>query len=113
MAGSTTAASCRPRSPTCSRGTGIKEAALAAQLERKFSKRQILEAYLNRVYFGAGYYGVETASWGYFRKHASEVSLAQAASLAAIIREPETANPRQDPERARSLRDSVLTRMAD
>ncbi len=91
----------------------IKEAALAAQLERKFSKRQILEAYLNRVYFGAGYYGVETASWGYFRKHASEVSLAQAASLAAIIREPETANPRQDPVRARSLRDSVLTRMAD
>jgi len=91
----------------------IKEAALAAQLERKFSKRQILEAYLNRVYFGAGYYGVETASWGYFRKHASEVSLAQAATLAAVIREPETANPRQNPERARSLRDSVLTRMAD
>jgi len=91
----------------------IKEAALAAQLERKFSKRQILEAYLNRVYFGAGYYGVETASWGYFRKHAGEVSLAQAATLAAVIREPETANPRQNPERARSLRDSVLTRMAD
>jgi penicillin-binding protein 1A len=91
----------------------IKEAALAAQLERKFSKRQILEAYLNRVYFGAGYYGVETASKGYFHKRASEVSLAQAATLAAIIREPETANPRQNPERAKSLRDSVLTRMAD
>jgi penicillin-binding protein 1A len=91
----------------------IKEAALAAQLERKFSKRQILEAYLNRVYFGAGYYGVETASWGYFRRHANELSLAQAATLAAIIREPETANPRQDPKRAKALRDSVLTRMAD
>jgi penicillin-binding protein 1A len=91
----------------------VKEAALAAQLETRFNKRQILEAYLNRVYFGAGYYGVETASWGYFRKHASEVSLAQAATLAAIIREPETANPRQDPERAKELRDSVLARMAD
>jgi penicillin-binding protein 1A len=91
----------------------IKEAALAAQLEQKFSKRQILEAYLNRVYFGAGYYGVETAGKGYFHKRASDVSLAQAATLAAIIREPETANPRQDPERARSLRDSVLTRMVD
>jgi penicillin-binding protein 1A len=91
----------------------IKEAALAAQLEQKFSKRQILEAYLNRVYFGAGYYGVETASKGYFKKRASDVSLAQAATLAAVIREPETANPRQNPERARALRDSVLTRMAD
>jgi len=91
----------------------VKEAALAAQLETRLSKQQILEAYLNRVYFGAGYYGVETASWGYFRRHAREVSLAQAATLAAIIREPETANPRQDPERAKSLRDSVLARMAD
>jgi penicillin-binding protein 1A len=91
----------------------VKEAALAAQLENKLSKREILAAYLNRVYFGAGYYGVETASWGYFHKHASEVSLPQAATLAAIIREPETANPRQHPQRARALRDSVLTRMAD
>jgi penicillin-binding protein 1A len=91
----------------------VKEAALAAQLENRLSKREILEAYLNRVYFGAGYYGVETASSGYFRKHASDVSLTQAATLAAIIREPETANPRQNPERARALRDSVLTRMAD
>jgi penicillin-binding protein 1A len=91
----------------------IKEAALAAQLERKFSKRQILEAYLNRVYFGAGYYGVETASKGYFHRRAGEVSLAQAATLAAVIREPETANPRRNPERARSLRDSVLTRMVE
>jgi penicillin-binding protein 1A len=91
----------------------VKEAALAAQLENRLSKREILAAYLNRVYFGAGYYGVETASWGYFRRHAREVSLTQAATLAAIIREPETANPRQHPERARALRDSVLTRMAD
>jgi penicillin-binding protein 1A len=91
----------------------VKEAALAAQLEQRYSKQQILEAYLNRVYFGAGYYGVETASRGYFHQHANRLSLAQAASLAAIIREPETANPREDPRRARALRDSVLTRMVE
>ncbi|HEX8135454.1 MAG TPA: PBP1A family penicillin-binding protein [Actinomycetes bacterium] len=91
----------------------VKEAALAAQLEQRYSKQQILEAYLNRVYFGAGYYGVETASWGYFRKHANQLNLAQAATLAAIIREPETANPREDSGRARALRDSVLTRMVE
>jgi len=90
----------------------IKEAALAAQLEGKLSKDEILHRYLNRVYFGAGYYGVEAASKGYFGKHASEVSLAQAAMLAGVIREPVSAEPRQHPERARSLRDSVLDRMA-
>jgi penicillin-binding protein 1A len=91
----------------------VKEAALAAQLEQRYSKQQILEAYLNRVYFGAGYYGVETASRGYFHRHANQLSLAQAATLAAIVREPETANPREDAGRARMLRDSVLTRMVE
>jgi penicillin-binding protein 1A len=89
----------------------IKEAALAAQLEGKLSKQEILHRYLNRVYFGAGYYGVEAASKGYFHKRASEVSLAQAATLAGVIREPVSADPRQHPERARLLRDSVLQRM--
>src|SRR5829696_1951537 len=90
----------------------IKEAALAAQLEGKLTKQEILHRYLNRVYFGAGYYGVEAASKGYFRKHASEVSLAQAATLAGVIREPVSSEPRQHPERARQLRDSVLDRMS-
>jgi penicillin-binding protein 1A len=89
----------------------IKEAALAAQLEGKLSKDEILHRYLNRVYFGAGYYGVEAASKGYFRKRASEVSLAQAAMLAGVIREPVSSEPRQHPERAKLLRDSVLERM--
>jgi penicillin-binding protein 1A len=89
----------------------IKEAALAAQLEGKLSKDEILHRYLNRVYFGAGYYGVEAASKGYFRKRASEVSLAQAAMLAGVIREPVGSDPRQHPERAKVLRDSVLERM--
>jgi penicillin-binding protein 1A len=89
----------------------VKEAALAAQLEGKLSKDEILHRYLNRVYFGAGYYGVEAASKGYFRKRASEVSLAQAAMLAGVIREPVSSEPRQHPERAKLLRDSVLERM--
>ncbi len=89
----------------------IKEAALAAQLETKLSKDEILHRYLNRVYFGAGYYGVEAASKGYFRRNASEVSLAQAAMLAGVIREPVSSEPRQHPERAKLLRDSVLERM--
>jgi penicillin-binding protein 1A len=89
----------------------VKEAALAAQLEGKLSKDEILHRYLNRVYFGAGYYGVEAASRGYFRRGASQVSLAQAAMLAGVIREPVSADPRQHPERAKLLRDSVLERM--
>jgi penicillin-binding protein 1A len=89
----------------------IKEAALAAQLEGKLSKQEILHRYLNRVYFGAGYYGVEAASRGYFGKRASEVSLSQAAMLAGVIREPVSSDPRQHRERAKLLRDSVLERM--
>jgi penicillin-binding protein 1A len=89
----------------------IKEAALAAQLEGKLSKQEILHRYLNRVYFGAGYYGVEAASRGYFGKRAGDVSLGQAAMLAGVIREPVTGDPRKHPERARALRDSVLQRM--
>jgi penicillin-binding protein 1A len=89
----------------------IKEAALAAQLEGKLSKQEILHRYLNRVYFGAGYYGVEAASRGYFGKRASEISLSQAAMLAGVIREPVSSDPRQHRERAKLLRDSVLERM--
>ncbi|HEX5882186.1 MAG TPA: PBP1A family penicillin-binding protein, partial [Actinomycetota bacterium] len=89
----------------------IKEAALAAQLEGKLSKQEILHRYLNRVYFGAGYYGVEAASRGYFGRSAARVSLAQAAMLAGVIREPVSSDPRQHPERAKLLRDSVLERM--
>jgi penicillin-binding protein 1A len=90
----------------------VKEASLAAQLEERMSKDQILEAYLNRVYFGAGYYGVEAASRGYFGKHVSDLSLAQAATLAGIIREPERANPRTSAGQALERRNTVLQQMA-
>ncbi len=89
----------------------VKEASLAAQLEERMSKDEILEAYLNRVYFGAGYYGVEAASRGYFGKHAAALSLAQAATLAGVIREPEGANPRTSPGRAVQRRNTVLQQM--
>jgi penicillin-binding protein 1A len=89
----------------------VREAALAAELERRIGKSQILEQYLNRVYFGGGYYGVQAASIGYFTRTVRSLSLAQAATLAGVIRSPETANPRQNPDETRRLRDSVLTRM--
>jgi 1A family penicillin-binding protein len=89
----------------------VKEASLAAQLEERMTKDQILEAYLNRVYFGAGYYGVEAASRGYFGTHVANLTLAQAATLAGIIREPERANPRTSPDQARQRRDTVLQQM--
>jgi len=89
----------------------VKEASLAAQLEERMSKDQILEAYLNRVYFGAGYYGVEAASRGYFGRHVRDLSLAQAATLAGVIREPELSNPRSAPRRALQRRNTVLQQM--
>jgi penicillin-binding protein 1A len=90
----------------------VKEASLAAQLEERLSKDQILEAYLNRVYFGSGYYGVEAASRGYFGKHVGQLTLSQAATLAGVIREPEISNPREEPQRALERRNTVLRQMA-
>jgi penicillin-binding protein 1A len=94
----------------------VKEAALAAQVEKRMSKEEILAGYLNRVYFGGGYYGIEAASRGYFRHPAKELNLEEAATLAAILRAPEGVNPRskdkKDRERARQLRDTVLLQMA-
>jgi penicillin-binding protein 1A len=93
----------------------IKEAALAAQLETKETKRQILEDYLNLVYFGSGYYGVEAASQGYFGKSVKKLQLHEAALLAAIIRSPEGRNPRSKNreirQRVTDVRNAVLDRM--
>ena len=91
----------------------VKEAALAAELERRKSKPKILEDYLNRVYFGGGYYGIEAASRGFFSRRVGRLSLAQAATLAGIIRSPETANPRSSPQEALQLRNTVLGRMVE
>lgn len=87
------------------------EAVLAQRIERTFSKRQILDLYLNRIYFGSGFYGLETASRGYFDKPAAELNLSESAMLAAIIRSPNRLSPRRNLDGALQERDVVLDRM--
>ena len=89
----------------------LKEAVLAVKLERDLSKQEILERYLNTVYFGRGAYGAEAASRAYFGTSIRNVSLPQAAYLAGLIRSPESADATSEPERATFRRDSVLTGM--
>jgi penicillin-binding protein 1A len=89
----------------------IKEILLAAEIEHAFSKAEILELYLNKVYFGDGLYGVEAASLGYFGAHAGELSVDQAALLAGLIQSPSTYAPTANPERALARRNVVLQMM--
>ncbi|HUP41310.1 MAG TPA: PBP1A family penicillin-binding protein [Vicinamibacterales bacterium] len=91
----------------------IREAILAQQIERMYSKEEILEIYLNKVYFGDGLYGVEAAARGYFGKPASDLTVAEGAMLAGIIRAPSAANPRTNLERATQRRNVVLKLMRD
>src|SRR6266404_2942321 len=87
------------------------EAMVALRIERDFTKQQILELYLNRIYFGAGCYGVETASQAYFGKNASKLNLSEAALLAGLIRSPNRFSPLKNPEGAAAQRNAVLDRM--
>jgi len=91
----------------------LLEVALAKRLERRFSKDKILEFYVNRVYFGAGLYGVEKASQGFFMKPASDLNLGESALLAGIIRGPSLLNPFRNLKAAEATRDEVLARMTD
>lgn len=91
----------------------LDEAILSYQLEHIFSKRQILEAYLNRVYFGSGYYGVEAAARGYFGVHASELTLAQSALLAGVLKSPARFAPHLRPEASVGRRGVILDLMAE
>lgn len=88
-----------------------QEAMLAMQLEKRMSKDEILEAYLNTVYFGGGAYGIGAASEYYFSKAASELSLAEAAMLAGIIKAPSAYAPHIDAEAALERRAYVLSAM--
>ena len=78
----------------------VQELILAARLERLYTKQQILELYFNKIYFGDGLYGVEAASRGYFGKHASEVTVAEAALLAGLVKSPSSYAPTVSMERA-------------
>jgi penicillin-binding protein 1A len=89
----------------------INEAFLAVQIEKDFTKDQIFELYANQVYLGHGAYGVESASRMYFGKHAKDVTLPEAAVLAALIRSPMYYSPITHPDRAKMRRDYVLGRM--
>jgi penicillin-binding protein 1A len=89
----------------------ILEAMVALRIERQFTKQQILELYINRIYFGNGCYGVETASQAYFGKNASKLNLSEAALLAGLIRSPNRLSPLKNPEGAKIQRDVVLDRM--
>lgn len=90
-----------------------QEIMLALQLERRMDKRQILEAYLNAVYFGHGAYGIEAAANTYFGKTASELSLAEGALLAGVIKAPSVYAPHINPDKAVARRNAILDTMAE
>ncbi len=91
----------------------LQEALLALWLERKFTKTQILELYLNRVYFGSGAYGIEQASQRYFGKSAKQMSLPEAALLAGLVKSPSRLAPTRNFDGAEQRARTVLAAMAD
>jgi penicillin-binding protein 1A len=91
----------------------LQEVELALWLERKHSKNEILELYLNRVYFGSGAYGVEAAAQRYFGKPAKSVTVAEAAMLAGLVKSPSRLAPNRNPEGAEKRAQTVLAAMAD
>ena len=91
----------------------LLEAMVALRIERELTKDQILELYVNRIYFGSGCYGVETASQSYFGKSAAKLDLSESALLAGLIRSPNRFSPLKNPQGAAVQRDTVLDRMCD
>ncbi len=89
----------------------IQEVILAVELEHKFSKKEILALYMNRVYFGAGAYGIEAASQRYFNKPASQLSVGEVAILAGLLKSPTHYSPISDRERAARRATIVLDKM--
>jgi penicillin-binding protein 1A len=89
----------------------VLEAFVSFRIEKHYSKDEILEHYMNRIYFGAGVFGIETASQSYFNKRASELTLGEAALLSGIIRGPSRFSPITNFEGALRERDTVLERM--
>ncbi|MGI8684240.1 MAG: PBP1A family penicillin-binding protein [Acidimicrobiales bacterium] len=89
----------------------LQEAALAYEVERRYTKQRILELYLNTIYFGNGAYGVQAASVEYFGVGVDKMSLGQSALLAGLIRSPNRSDPYQQPEVAKARRQVVLDKM--
>lgn len=89
----------------------IVEWFLAQRIERHYTKSEILELYLNRIYFGGGFYGIQAAAQGYFGKNASQLTVLESATLTGIIKSPNNLQPLRHPERAFNARNHVLNRM--
>ena len=90
----------------------LQEASLAIRLERQMSKDEILERYLNTVYFGNSAYGLQAAAERYYQTDVDKLTLGQAILLAGLIRNPVYADPYNNPEDARGRRDVIIDRMA-
>lgn len=91
----------------------LVEMFLSQRIEENLSKEKIMELYLNRVYFGSGFYGVEAAARGYFGRSAKELSIGQCAALAGLLKSPQALSPWNNLEAATSARNFVLKRMRD
>lgn len=91
----------------------IVEAFLAQRIEERYSKRQILEFYLNRIYLGSGFYGLRSASLGYFGKEPKDLTLNECATIVGLIKNPTNNSPLNDPRQSRSSRNNVLSRMVE
>lgn len=100
-------------SPERTYGRKLRELVLAYKMELILSKEQILELYLNQIYFGQGAYGVGAAAQTYFGKNLADLTLAEAAFLAGLPKSPNNYSPSKNPERARKRQEHVLTRMAE
>ncbi|HEX8849281.1 MAG TPA: PBP1A family penicillin-binding protein [Gemmatimonadaceae bacterium] len=94
-------------------GRKLREQEAAREMERHYTKDQILEAYLNQINFGHGWYGIDAAARHYFGKPASKLTLAEAASLASLPKSPVGYDPSRFPDRNRERRNTVLALMAD
>ena len=88
-----------------------REAELALEMEKNYSKEEILNMYLNTINYGDGCYGIEAAAQNYFQTHAADLTLAQAATLAGIPQSPTAFNPKENPEKCTERRNLVLGRM--
>ncbi len=89
----------------------VKEAILAVEIERHYSKSEILEMYLNQIWFGGSVYGVQSAAWRYFGKHVSKLDLAECATLAAMLANPSAYSPYQHADRLVKRRDFFLAKL--
>lgn len=91
----------------------LREQSAAREMERHYNKEQILEAFLNQISFGRGWYGIESAARHYFGKSAAQLTIAEAATLAAMPKGPAVYDPAKYPDRAKNRRDAILGLMAE